>query len=174
MRDRKNADRRCGFQVNDVVGKALDGRASDEQIRWESPHRRSSLWQLHDVIDRRVDGVEKLEAESRSPVLIPSSSRTVLSFGFVFESNAWVHDLRRSASARRLTSSQGMPDESPASTRRARLSISEAQAASTSASSVSVPSRLASNSAATSARSSMGNAKASRRSACARSVIRSF
>ena len=131
--DRKNADVRFNFQIDDVIGEAFDGRTSDGQIRREVRHRRSSVWQSRDVIDRRVDGVEELETEAHSPLFIPSSSRLVFSFGLVLESNSWVHDLRRSASARRLTSSQGVPEESPARTRRARRSISEAQAASSSA-----------------------------------------
>jgi hypothetical protein len=92
------------------------------------------------------------------------------------ETNVRIHRrLRSSASACCRASDQGMPADSPAITRRARRSISDAQAASTSAGlSVSVASRLANSSAATSARSAIGNVRASRRSSWAREVMRLF
>ena len=92
----------------------------------------------------------------------------------VLETNRRTHRFRNSASARRRTSSQGMPDDSPASTRRARRSISAAHAVSRSARSVRGSSKLASSSAATSARSSTDHPRASRRNSCAREGMRSF
>jgi hypothetical protein len=88
MRDRKNADRRFRFEVDDPVREAFDGRMSDEQIGCESPHERSGVRQLDDLVDCGVDSVEELEAESHPPLLIPSSGGAVLSFGLVLESNA--------------------------------------------------------------------------------------
>src|SRR6185295_19935574 len=65
-------------------------------------------------------------------------------------------EVKRASSPRR-TSDQGTPEDSPASTLRARRSISSAQRRSTSAgSSASASSRLANSSAATSARSFAG------------------
>ena len=110
-----------------------------------------------------IHGIEELEAEA------------ILSVRLVFKLNAGIHRVRSSASARRRTSSQGTPADSPAITRRARRSISAAHAASTSAGfSVSASSRLARSSAATSARSATGKAKASRRTSCAREFMKPF
>lgn len=95
---------------------------------------------------------------------------SVLGVSLFLEANLGRHRRRSSASPRRLTSSQGMPCDSPASTRRARFSISAAHSASTAARFSSGSSRLASNSAATSARSSAGHVNASRRSSCMREV----
>jgi len=121
-----------------------------------------------------VDGVEELDTKTSPTLFVPASCGAVLGLGLLFEPKGWIQALRRSASARRRTSSQGIAADSPASTRRALFSTSAAHAASISAGSVSQSSRLARSSAATSARSSAGSASASRRRACARSVICSF
>jgi len=74
---------------------------------------------------------EELQTEAGSMTFIPTASFTVFTVGLVLEPNASAHGSRNSSSARRRTSSQAVPDDSPASTRRARFSISAAQAAST-------------------------------------------
>ena len=122
-----------------------------------------------------IHGIEELEAEVLSAGFVPSTGEAILSVRLVFKLNAGIHRVRSSASARRRTSSQGTPADSPAITRRARRSISAAHAASTSAGfSVSASSRLARSSAATSARSATGKAKASRRTSCAREFMKPF
>jgi len=119
----------------------------------------------------RVDLVEELDTETVAPTLVPPKRLQILDLGFGFEVNAEVHFLRRGDSARERTSFHEVPGGPPASTRRARCSISAAQAASTSAGSSLLSSRLARSCAATSARSSSGKARASRRSSRAREVM---
>ncbi len=122
-----------------------------------------------------VNGVEELQSEVLSAIFVPSTGQAIFGVRLVLKANVGIHRRRSSASARRRTSSQGTPMDSPAMTRRARRSISAAQAASTSAAcSASASSRLARSSAATSARSSRGNARASRRSCCARDGVQPF
>ena len=92
------------------------------------------------------------------------------------ETNVRIHRrLCSTASALCRTSDQGIPADSPTATRRARRSISDAQAAATSAGlSVSVASRLANSPAAMSARSAIGNVSAWRRSFSDREVMPYF
>lgn len=130
---------------------------------------------LRNLIDRGIDGIKELNAQVVAVLLIPAAGTPILGVRFILEPNARIHCRRSSASARRRTSSHGTPAVSPVITRRARRSISSAQAASTSAgSAAAASSRLARSCAATSARSFTGNAKASRRSSCARGDIKPF
>ena len=69
MRDRKNADRRFRFQVDDMVGKPFDRGTTDEQIGWESPDGGSGVGQSGDLVDRGIDSVDELEAEPYAPLL---------------------------------------------------------------------------------------------------------
>jgi len=98
--------------------------------------------------------------------LIPQGGVLHLLIGFRLDEQSSHYSARR-LSIRCFTSSQATPAVSPARARRARRSISEAQALSiSSGSSVSgPPSRLASSSAATSARSLWGSFRASSRRA---------
>jgi len=175
MRDSKNSDFLGGLEVYDVIRKARYAQLSDRQVLWDSRHGNSEAREIDDPANRAIDGIEELDAKAMPATLIPTAGLPVLGVGLIFEVNSRTHRLRSSASARARTSSHGIPCDSPDSTRRARLSISAAQAASTSAgSSVPVSSRLASSSAATSARSWTGRASASRRTSCAREVIQPF
>ena len=87
----------------------------------------------HDVVNGGVNGIEELDAQVFPALFVPSTGEAILGIRFVLESNGRIHFRRRSASARRRTSSQGIPAVSAVITRRARRSISAAQAASTSA-----------------------------------------
>ena len=163
------------FEVDDVIGKPRHGAASDWQVWWQSPEQGAGARDRHELIDGRVNGVQKLDTEVYATSFIPSSCSAVFSVRLVVKANAGIHRCRSSASARRRTSSQGTPPDSSANARRARRSISVAQAASTSPGcSTAASSRLARSSAATSARSSRGNASASRSTSCARDGMRPF
>jgi hypothetical protein len=162
------------FEVDDVIGKSRHGAASDWQVWRQSPEQGAGARYRHELIDGRINGVQKLDTEVNATSFIPSSRSAVFSVRLVVKANAGIR-CRSSASARRRTSSQGTPPDSSASARRARRSISVAQAASTSPGcSTAASSRLARSSAATSARSSRGNASASRSTSCARDGIRPF
>ena len=163
------------LQVDDVIRKSRDGSASNGQVSRQTAHSGTGARQCHDLINGCVHGIEELDAQVLSPSLVLAAGEAVFGVRLLVEANARIHRWRRSASARRRTSSQAIPPDSSARARRARRSISAAQAASTSAGrSAAASSRLANSSAATSARSSRGNAKASRRRYCARDVISPF
>ena len=175
MRDGENSDRGGRFEIDDVIGEALHRNSSDRQRGSQPGHPGACAREFDDPMNRGVNLVEEFNPKVRATAFIPSTGVTVLRVRLVLKANARGHRLRNSASARLRTSSQGMPSDSPAMTRRARLSISAAHAASTSAlSSAPASSRLARSSAATSARSSIGNVRASRRRSCAREVIWPF
>lgn len=175
MRNGEHADCRVSFQVDDVVGKTLHRNSSDGQVSGHSGDWRAGTRKGDGLADSGVHRIEELKAESRSTPFIPPTGVAVFRVSLILESNAGVHRFCNSASARRRTSSHGVPDDSPAITRRARFSISSAHAASTSAmSSVGASSRLARSSAATSARWLIGRVSASRSSSCARSGMAPF
>ena len=175
VRNGQYSDAVVHFEIDDVVREASDRHGSHWQVGRHARHRGSGTRQVEDPIDGFIHSIEELEAEVLSPGFVPSTGKAVLDIRLVFKLNARIHRFRSSASARRRTSSHGTPADSPAITLRARLSISAAHAASTSAGfSVSASSRLARSSAATSARSATGNVRASRRSSCARDVTNPF
>ncbi len=172
MGDGENSQYGRGFQVAHAVREAFYREAAHRQLGWHPQHPLPDAREAQDLANRGIDCVEELQSKTGPPPFVPAASRTVLGIGLILEPNLQVHGLRSSASARRRTSSQGMPADSPDITRRARRSISAAHAASTSAmSSLPTSSKLASNSAATSARWSIGNDNASRRTSCARDVM---
>ena len=175
VRNGEDSDMRRHFQVDDVIGKSRYGTASNGQINWQSADPGTGERHRYDLINCCVNGIEELDAQVISPSLVPTAGEAVFGVRLVVKADARIHRLRSSASARRRTSSQATPLDSSARARRARRSISAAQAASTSAGrSAAASSRLANSSAATSARSSRGSAKASRRTSCARDVMRPF
>src|SRR5439155_6775375 len=104
------------------------------------------------VVVRGIDGLEEFLTESCSLALVPEGGvfKFVGSFGFGTEFD---HRSANRRATRARTSSHGSPDDSPDMTRRARRSISRAHAVSmASRSIVGGSSRLASSSAAMSAR----------------------
>ena len=171
VRDSQDANRTLRQEIHDAIGKPSDRNGANGEADGYTRYGRAGSRKANREIDRCVDGVEELGAEARPLLLVPTACAPILGVGLGLESDPGAHGRRRSASARRRTSSQGTPCDSPAKTRRARRSISSAQAASTAAGSESGSSRLASNSAATSARSLGGQVKASRRSTCTLEVI---
>jgi hypothetical protein len=65
------------------------------------------IGQHHDLVDRGVDGVEELDAQVLSMVLVPSAGDAIFRVGFFLEANVRIHRrLRSSASARCRTSDQ--------------------------------------------------------------------
>ena len=127
------------------------------------------------AIERDIDGFEEFGTEPGSLVVVPDGRCLKFSGGFRLDSEGAGHRSANRRATRARTSSHGSPADSPAITRLARRSISRAHAASIAAGSIVVgSSRLARSSAATSARSSVGKAKASRRSSCARDVMWPF
>ena len=175
MSDGENSNGVRLVEVDDVIWETCHGAPSDGQVLRNSGHGLTCGWEPHDLIDGGVNGIEELHAQTESTTLVPACGFAVLIAGFVFKPNAGIHRFRNSASAPARTWSQGMPGDSPLRARRARSSISAAQAASTSAGlSWATSSRLAKSSAATPARSSTGRPSASRRSSCARDVMGPF
>ncbi len=175
MCDGEDSNRADCLEVDDVIWEALHGAPSDRHVDRKPGDLCACGRETRKVANGGVDGVKELHAQPDSMTLVPAAGLAVLRVGLVLKPNAGIHRLSNSAWARARTSSQGIPRDSPAITRRARLSISAAQAASTSAgSSAETSSRLAKSSAATPARSSIGSSSASRISACARDVIERF
>ena len=103
------------------------------------------------------------DVPDRTAVLRTTGRRVELFAGLVLRPKRLFHRFVRFASVRRRTSSQAVPLDSPRRTLRARRSISEAHAASTSAFSSGAASRLSSSSTATLARSAGASFKASSR-----------
>jgi hypothetical protein len=172
VRKRKDPNRTGHFEVHDVVREPPHGRATDRQVVGHVWNWSSHMRPAGDERERVIDGFQELAAEAEALLLVPCGRLLEFGGGFALGAERKDHLGVRRRAARSRTSSQGSPEDSPARARRARLSISFAQAACTVArSSVVESSRLASNSAATSARSSGGNVSASRSSACARSVM---
>ena len=174
--DSEHSDRGFGLEVDvdDMVREALHRCAPHTQLGGHARHEHTCTWEANDMGQGGVYRVEELGAQSGSLVVVPAGGSAVFLFCLVFKPDGAAHRRRNSSSARRLTSSQGVPADWPERIRRARRSISAAQAVSTSCMSLSASSRLASNSAATSARSSAGSVRASRRSCCVREVIAAF
>ena len=173
MRKRENTDRTWRFDVDNVVRETAYRRSTGHETLRNVWSEFSRPRPRCDESQRFIDRLEKITTEIKSLIFVPVCRLVEFSGSFRFDVEPKSHRCLRRRSTRARTSSHGSPVDSPAMTRRARLSISFAQAISTSArSSVGSSSRLASNSAATSARSSMGNVSASRNTASARSVMR--
>ena len=172
----EHSDRVFGAEVDidDMVREAHDRCAPHTQLGGHARHEHTCTWEANDMGQGGVHRVEELGAQSGSLVVVPAGGSAVFLFCLVFKPDGPGHRRRNSSSARRLTSSQGVPADWSARTRRARHSISAAQAVSTACMALSDSTTLASNSVATSARSSAGSVRASRRSCCAREVIATF
>lgn len=63
MRNRKNTDVRCHFEVDDVIRKAGDRAASNWQIGRHSSDPGARTWHRHNPINGRVNGIEELDAK---------------------------------------------------------------------------------------------------------------
>ncbi len=175
MSERQDSDGVRRLQIRDVVREPGDRRFPGGYVGGDTRNARSRAWPSANALERAVNGFEKLAAQSDSLPVVPNGRLFKLRGRFGFDSEGAVHWSANRWAMRRRTSSHGSPSDSPANTRLARRSISRAHAASTAAASlVGGWSRLARSSAATSARSSTGRARASRSSSCARLVMESF
>jgi hypothetical protein len=62
-----------------------------------------------------------VDAQAHNALLVPPAAGSILGVGLVLKASGLLHRLRSSASARRRTSSQGMPSDWPDSTPFERL-----------------------------------------------------
>ena len=152
-----------GFEIDHLVWKAFDRRSTHGKLRWNSWDGRSSFRETTDLVECGVYRGKKSTSETGPPFLVLVGGVIELLVGLVLCPKGPFHRFVRFASARRRTSSQGTPTDSPLRTLRARRSISAAHAASTSALSSGAASRLSRSSTATLARSSGLSFRASSR-----------
>jgi len=164
----QNSDRFGRFEIDDVIGKSFYRDSAYRQIGGSVGHGCASLRQPHNPVEGGICG-EKLCSKAGFTLLVPANGVWEFPDGLVFRTKWFAHRFRRSRPSRVRTSSRGVPEDSPASTLRARLSISTAHAASTSPLSAD-SSRLASSSAAISARLS-GDSFMASSSSCFTSVV---
>ena len=176
VRESKDAYHVVGrFEIDNVEGKPLHRHTTNSQFGGQVWHRTSGARRASNELQGGGDGVEKLFAHAPPLFFVPEGCFGEFRRSFGFGPKPRSHRFVKRRAIRSRTSSHGSPADSPARTRRARRSISLAQAACTAAGSSTVESsRLANSSAATSARSSTGSVRASRRSVCARLLIESF
>jgi hypothetical protein len=71
--DGEDANRGVRFEVDHVVRKAFDWRASNRQVEAHVRYARASTRQADDSIERGVDGLEELDAEPRATLIVPAS-----------------------------------------------------------------------------------------------------
>jgi len=175
MGERENPDGVRHFQIRDAVRKPRDGHFASRYVSRHTGHTWCGMRPAGNAIERGIDGFEEFGTEPGPLLFVPQGGLFEFSGSFGLVSEGTVHLSANRRATRARTSSHGSPADSPAITRLARRSISRAHAASIAAGSIVVgSSRLARSSAATSARSSVGKAKASRRSSCARDVMWPF
>lgn len=77
-------------KVHDVIGEARNRTSSHRQIGRHPWHGRSGIGQHHDLVDGGVDGVEELDAQVLSMVLVPSAGDAIFRVGFFLETNVWI------------------------------------------------------------------------------------
>lgn len=157
------------FQINNVKWESSYGHFPCRQVLRYERNRRSGVGKTPDEFESRIDGFQEFTAKSFTLSLVPCGSLGEFGRRFRFSPKR-LHFLKLRV-MRSRTSSQGSPADSPDRTRRARRSISIAQAASTSAGFPAGSSRLANNSAAKSARSSGESVRASRSNSWARLLM---
>ena len=152
-----------GFEVDHLVWEASNRRSAHGKLRRDSWDGRSGSREAADLVECGVYRGEKSVSQTWPLFFVPLGGVIELLVGLVLRPKGLFHRFVRFASARRRTSSQGTPPDSPVRTLRARRSISAAHAASTSAVSSGGVSRLSRSSTATLARSSGPSFRASSR-----------
>ena len=101
MSDRKNSNLAVYMNVDDMVWEARNCTSSRWEIRRHPWHERSAVGQHHDLVDGGVDGVEELDAQVLSMVLVPSTGGAIFRIRLFLETNVPIHRrLRSSVSAR--------------------------------------------------------------------------
>ena len=76
---------------HDVVREARNRTSSHRQIGRHPWHGRSGIGQPHDLVNGGVDGVEELDAQVLSMVLVPSTGGAIFRIGFFVETNVRIH-----------------------------------------------------------------------------------
>jgi len=77
--------------VHDMVWEARNRTSSHRQIRRHPWHERPGIGQHHDLVDGGVNGVEELDAQVLSMVLVPSTGDAIFRVGFFLETNVRFH-----------------------------------------------------------------------------------
>jgi hypothetical protein len=89
--DGENPNLAVGVKVHDMVREARHRTSTHWQIRWHPRHRRPGIGQHHDLVDDGVDGVEELDAQVLSMVLVPSTGGAIFGVRFLLEKNVRIH-----------------------------------------------------------------------------------
>ena len=121
------------LEVDHVIGEAADWPASRRHIIRNIQDTVADRRPTSDPIKGSVDSLDELDSKPGALLLVPESSVFEFGRGFRFWPEPPIHQSASRRRTRARTSSHGSPADSPDITRRARLSISRAQAASTSA-----------------------------------------
>ena len=162
-------------QVGDVIREPGNREPANRNVVRYREHDSAELRPAGNLLKGAVNGIEELVTKTLPLTVVPHRSIFEFGRGFRFKPERLVHCWVNQRRMRSRTSCHGCPPDSPRITRLARRSISRTYAASTwSGWSGGASSRLKRSSTATSARSSAGNASASRRRACALEVIPAF
>jgi hypothetical protein len=99
--DGENANLTVYMNVDDMVREARNRPSSRWEIRRRPRHGGPSVGQPHDLVDGGVDGVEELDAQVLSMVLVPSTGGAIFRIRLFLETNVPIHRrLRSSVSAR--------------------------------------------------------------------------
>ena len=159
------------LKIDNVKRESLHRCPTHRKLSGYVRHASAPLGKPRNECDCVIDCAEKLHAKAALPFLVPDCSLFEFggSFRFCKEPVRQRFMRRRDTWAR--TSFQGFAVDSPAMTRRARASISLAQAVCTAVSPAAGSSRLARSWAAMSARSSAGRISAARSNSFPRPVI---
>ena len=108
-----------------IASRERDVPAAQVKRRPSAPRLRKTINKLQRAIDR----LQKFAAEISTPLLVPQGCLIQFIGGFGFRSKPVFHRFFKRWIVRSRTSSHTSPADSPARTRRARRSISRAQAA---------------------------------------------
>ncbi len=173
MRDCQHADDRWRFEIDDVVGKRFTGARRTCRSTGTRRTSEPALGQAGNLLDRGIDRLEEVDAQAHTTLFVPTSggaifgsarprseraSSPLAQFSLGPPSHVFLRDALGLAAQHAARTSfdfgcPGRPDSSVAT---------------------SSSSRLARSWAATSARSSTGSARASRRRSCVRCVMWAF
>src|SRR3990172_8259181 len=136
MGERENPDGVRPFQIRDVVRRPRGGLLGSRYVSRHTGHTWCGMRPAGNAIERGIDGFEEFGTEPGSPAVVPDGRCLKFSGGFRLDSEGAGHRSANRRATRARTSSHGSPSDSPVVTRRARLSISRAHAASTAAESI--------------------------------------
>jgi hypothetical protein len=150
------------FYIDNMVGKLIYRRTADTEVVRHSRYGGSGLGEESNLVESHIDSGNKLISKPRTLFLVPLIGLSELGESLSFCTEGLAH-LSEGETTCARASAHSIPLDSPTRKRRARRSISTAQAASMSPASSSAGSRLSRSSAARSALSGSGSSKASRK-----------